>query len=309
MSADVQPIPTPEERALQKVRDDGGWIPVPAETVRKLVQRLVSAGEKLDRETAILDALYWADKGRVHASDYYAKRWGWSKTTAWRLLKELGLTRNANETTVKRKRNADETESGDSGKESAKSETAMKRKRNADETPMKRCIQTARPPDPEEREVDARTRVHGGDDPPEGWTAETIPILRAWTTWHGSAEIPPPFQAVIRQLMMPAGGMVGARHRDGTKLHNGYTPADIVRGIEAAALRSHRSPASLVGHVIGDIKPRRESNGTVTTRAGATVRKKYRTTEEFIEDVTAEIEEGRRDSEAAEAAADTGGGN
>ena len=67
---------TREEGFLRSIREAGNWMPVSPEMVQRLLKIIVESGERFTEEEAMLDLIYWADKGKFKPVRYYAEMFG-----------------------------------------------------------------------------------------------------------------------------------------------------------------------------------------------------------------------------------------
>lgn len=99
------------------------------------------------------------------------------------------------------------------------------------------------------------------EQPPDGWTPESLPVYKSFCALRNErpGEI---WRRTIQGLLAPRGSTQGARAAGSRKLHNGYTPEQLIEALEDAALRGHRSPDAFIAHVTKQMQPAGGRNDT-----------------------------------------------
>jgi hypothetical protein len=241
---------------LQTIRDKGHWAPVPIAVLAKLLEMAIGSGKKFDKELAMADIIFHADKDAHRTIRDYAKRWGWSKSNVERFLHEVNPEGGSEQkpeteggTKVGQVWDKFGTKNGDFEQDSENLGTSLGQvwdKFGTSTDYIDRARQTT------DKNNNKYTR-EGIQEIPEdlsGWTPETLPVRDAYLRWKGQ---PPdaPMMQTIRLLLMPRGTPQGARIPGDARLYNGYSPEEVISAIEVMAMSAHHSAASLVRHVAG----------------------------------------------------------
>lgn len=305
-----RPRDMPDASILQHIFDQGHWAPLPISVLTKLLDIALAAGNRFDKDIAMADVILHTDRGISPSIRDYATRWKWPKTTVERFLQEL-YSEKSSGTVVGQQWDSCGTKNGDSEPESDSCGTAVGQQWDscgtvayyidrAQQTSYKNINNknarageregdgssesTPHTPTPlpvasSSSEVPPRGTPTSGTPPEDlsGWTPESLPVRESFIRWVGH----PPDAAMmqtIRLLLMPHGAPQGARIPGETRIYNGFTPDDLIRGIEDLKMSKHYSPASLVRHVAGLMpapqgqttrgQPRGQPSGNLPEQAG-----------------------------------------
>ena len=128
----------------------GGWVPLPSDALRDIMERLIAAGD-VSEAIALADMLSHADRGLDRSEADWGKRWGWSRSRVHRFLVSL---RTKAELNVNQQRTKREPKSAGTAMESPTSEPTLNQVRTKREPNVNQPIyvERARPESESEEE-------------------------------------------------------------------------------------------------------------------------------------------------------------